>query len=353
MARRRRKRRVTQMRVIIGVLFVLLIAAVVLLGGFRIHKVEILGSERHSAEEIKEDLMYDFWTKNTLYFSWKYRHAESDARALYLESIQAKMLSPGKVRIQVKEKKLLGYVQDAGNNVYFDSDGEVLEITESIYEKIPLVTGIAMDEPVLYQKLPVENSAQLRTILNITGLLLNADLIPDDISFGENLTIILHIGNIEVKLGQDEYLEEKVSNLVTIYQEIKDESGVLNMETFTGKNEPISLRPKEQETETEETDAESNVTGNTEETDANGNAIENNGELDAVSNENTSEETTGVSAFMVFDSSGTLRYDAHVVNGQVVDAYGNPIDGCSVEENGYVKDAYWNIIDPQTGELAQ
>jgi Mn-containing catalase len=56
---------------------------------------------------------------------------------------------------------------------------------------------------------------------------------------------------------------------------------------------------------------------------------------------------------MVFDSSGTLRYDAHVVGGQVVDSYGNPIDGCYVNENGNVVDAYWNEIDPATGQLAQ
>ena len=64
-------------------------------------------------------------------------------------------------------------------------------------------------------------------------------------------------------------------------------------------------------------------------------------------------ETYGLDAFMVFDSSGTLRYDAHVVNGQVVDAYGNPIDGCYVNEKGNVMDAYWNEIDPMTGTLAE
>ena len=61
----------------------------------------------------------------------------------------------------------------------------------------------------------------------------------------------------------------------------------------------------------------------------------------------------GLDAFMVFDSSGTLRYDAHVVNGEVVDAYGNPIPGCYVNEKGNVMDAYWNEIDPHTGTLAQ
>ena len=63
-------------------------------------------------------------------------------------------------------------------------------------------------------------------------------------------------------------------------------------------------------------------------------------------------EVTGIEGFMVFDSSGTLRYDARVIAGQVLDAYGSPIDGCYVNENGYVVDAYMNVIDPMTGTLA-
>ena len=65
------------------------------------------------------------------------------------------------------------------------------------------------------------------------------------------------------------------------------------------------------------------------------------------------EAAPDIDLIYTFDSSGTLRYDAHVVNGQVVDAYGNPIDGCYVNENGNVMDAYWNEIDPHTGTLAQ
>ena len=56
---------------------------------------------------------------------------------------------------------------------------------------------------------------------------------------------------------------------------------------------------------------------------------------------------------MAFDSSGTLHHDAHIVNGQVVDGSGNPISGCSVDENGNIKDAYFNVIDPVTRDLIQ
>src|SRR5699024_5628644 len=129
-----------------------------------------------------------------------------------------------------REKVLSGYVQYAGSNVYFDSTGTVLEITETVYDGIPLVSGVTMEEPSLYQKLPVGNAAQMRTMLSITQLLIDAELIPDNISFDENLNISLSIGSVQVELGQDEYLEEKVANLVTIYQEISGQSGTLHME---------------------------------------------------------------------------------------------------------------------------
>ena len=60
-----------------------------------------------------------------------------------------------------------------------------------------------------------------------------------------------------------------------------------------------------------------------------------------------------MAGFMVFDSTFTLRYDARVVNGQVVDANGIPIDGCTVNEDGNVVDAYMNVIDPYTGQPVQ
>lgn len=368
----------TRIRLFAVLVLCLGIAAAVLLGMFRIHAVEIVGSQRHSVEEIKEDLIYDFWTENTLFFAWKYRNATSDSKTPYLESIQAKFVSPGKVRLMVREKSLAGYVQYAGSNVYFDKQGTVMEITEQVYEGIPMVSGITMEEPVLYQKLQVDNAARMGAMLKITDLLIQANFIPDNVSFDENLNITLTIGAITVKLGQNNCLDEKVANLVTIYQSIQGQSGTLNMESFTGKNEPITFQKSGEPESTPETDAEGNpLEGSGEEGQASregGNGAGANGEGtpedgQTGSGENgedgsaggssdtqddpASGETTGVSAFMVFDSSGTLRYDAHVVGGQVVDAYGTPIDGCSVDENGNVVDAYWNVIDPMTGQLAQ
>ena len=41
------------------------------------------------------------------------------------------------------------------------------------------------------------------------------------------------------------------------------------------------------------------------------------------------------------------------MNGVVVDSTGTPIEGVTVNEDGNVVDAYMNVIDPATGQLAQ
>lgn len=356
MTRKRRKHRITRIKIIAGTILGIVLAAAVLLGVFRIKKLEIFGTSRYSATQIRDALIYDFWTENTLYFAWKYRNATTDTNTPYLDSIQAKVLSPGKVRLTVKEKQLSGYVQYAGENVYFDKNGIVLEITSERYEDIPSVSGVTMEAPVLYQKMPMENAAQMGAMLKITELLNKASFVPDNISFDENLNITLEIGSVEIKLGQNNCLDEKVANLVNIYPEVAGSSGILNMESFTGNNEDIPFQPKEEapepetEAQTEEGTVGEEENGTSEDLEEPSSDSQDSGDS---SSDTVSGEVTGMSGYMVFDSSGTLRYDARVINGEVVDGNGTPIDGCYVNENGNVVDAYWNEIDPYTGQLVQ
>ena len=341
-------------------------AAAIVLGIFQIRSIDVRGNERFSAEQIRDDLIYDFKTRNTLYFSWKYRTKAHASDAPYLKSVQAVMLSPTSVRIIVEESRMVGRVQYENSNVYYDSNGVVQEITDKIYTGIPLVTGVEIETPQLYQKLVMKNASLLRTMLNITQLLIQRELIPDSVTFDANQNMILRLGPVTVLLGRDEYLEEKVANLVSIYPQIQSEAGTLNMEGFTGKNEAITFKSdaaSQQESETES--SQEGEDGQSGESSAGtiqpsgdslageGSAAEAGPQEEGGQEEPEQEEEVASTPFMVFDSSGTLRYDAHVVNGQVVDSYGNPIDGCTVNENGNVGDAYWNEIDPATGQLAQ
>ncbi len=352
-------------------------AAAVVLGIFRIQSIEVKGNERYLAEQIRDDLIYDFKTRNTLYFTWKYRSSQSPDDAPYLSSVTATMISPSSVRLDVVENQLIGRLQYGENNVYFDPNGVVQEISQTTYTGIPLITGIEIEEPQLYQHLVMDNSAIQRTMLNISQLLVQNGLIPDSVSFDSSNNMTLRIGTITVLLGQDEYLEEKIANLVSIYPEISNQSGTLDMEGFTGRNDAIAFRADGEEANAvSETEADSSGADTLAGEGADGN--DSASEESAQEGEDTSggeasqiEEGTGEEAsaqeapqeeaaeesysttFMVFDSSGTLRYDAHVVGGMVVDSGGIPIDGCYVDENGNAVDAYWNVIDPATGQLVQ
>ena len=434
---RRRARRHTGLRTLIIVIIIAAAVMAVLFGVFNIHHVEVSGNEQFTAEQIQKDLMDSRLTHNTLYLGWKYRNAQAQNEVPYLDSVQVKILSPSSVRINVTEKPLVGTIQYSSQYACFDDEGIVLKLLDSQPEDMPLVTGIMMDSPELYQKLAMDNTALRKNMLDLCGILSDSELDVKTVNFDDNLNITLYIGNIEAELGQAEYLSEKIANLVSLYEKVKNQKGTLNMTAFTGSDEPITFE-EETESETEgETDitslqnydtyfqvydsngvlhndarvvngavvdsagnaisgcslnedgnvvdayqnvitlnlpTESNqtetsasaggndtlgtssVTGQTSETAAETQAsqettADSSTQQDTAAQNETSDSSTltAGSGVMAFDSNGTLHYDARIVNGQVVDSSGNVISGCTVTEDGNIKEAYWNIIDPATG----
>lgn len=364
------------LRSIVILLGIVAAAALILVYGFRIRTITVEGNDRYSAEEISSDLLSCNLMRNTIYFGWTYRSPVTSADAPYLTSVRARILSPTEVKVTVTESTLIGRVQYKNKNVYFDENGVVQMITDEVRENIPLVTGVDIDQPTLYQKLSLSNASTLRTMLSVTQLLIQEDFIPDSVTFDESGNMTIRFGSVAVKLGQDEYLEEKIANLVQIYPQLSSRSGTLNMEGFTGKNSSITFRESsadkgENETEEEDspgetlagvgTDSKEEEGSKEEDADASGQQTDQEDasgqqtdQADASGQQtdqtDTSTQTVG-SGVMVFDSNGTLHYDARIVGGQVVDASGNPIAGCTVDENGNIKDAYWNVIDPVTGQL--
>lgn len=352
--RTRRKRRLIRG----SVLAVLLLAVLAVVFLFQAKTVTIYGNTHHTADEIKEGLMNNLLHKNTLYLQWEYRAGRVPDELPFLNSLQVSMKSPTEIEVQVTEKEPVGYV-DKGSYAYFDESGIVLELSDQEDSSYPIITGVEVDEPVLYQKLPMQSSAQLRTILSITQLLRYQELSAKEIRFGDNGDITVFVGGVEALLGQDEYLEEKIANLSAILNKMGDEHGTLHLESFTGKSDLTTFTPSD-ETETEVQTEEATETGDPSGTVEDGTAGDTtaDGAADTTGGD-TAEDTAGsdensssVVIAMVFDSSGNLVYNVHVENGTVVDANGNPVSGCSVNENGDVVDAYMNVFDGKTGELS-
>lgn len=331
----------------------LLFVAFILL--FRVRKIKVYGNEYHSAEEISSGLTENSFMKNTVYMLWKFREGKIPDDMPYLESLHVQIKSPSQLDVHVTEKAPVAYL-DKNGHVYIDQDGTVLEISDSEHAGIPIVTGVEVEEPLLYQKLPAASGAQLRTTLSLTQLLSYQGVSVDEIRFGENMEITVFSGSVEIQLGQDEYLEEKIANLAKILPRLDGQSGTLHLEGFTGRNEQVPFTPSGTGVGAEDEEDLSGAEGNPEDSgddsgDAQGDQADadgQDGQADGDENENT-----GTVIPMVFNSSGTLVYNVHIENGAVVDEYGNPVPGVTINEDGNVVDAYMNVFDPATGENIQ
>ncbi len=362
--RTRRKVRIAKAAAALTVLGLLLVFILL----FRVRKIQVYGNDHHSSEEISAGILDDVFMKNTVYMLWKYRDGKLPSGMPYLESLHIQLKSPSRIDVHVTEKKPVAYF-DKGGCVYIDQEGTVIEITDQTYDGIPIVTGAAMEDPLIYQKLPAQSSAQLRTILSLTQLLSYQGVVADEIRFGENMEITVFAGNIEIQLGQDEYLEEKVANLAKILPRLDGQSGTLHLEGFTGRNEQVPFTPSDAvdgSGDSQSGDGDSQENGGDDTSGEGGQAAggEEPGDGQAADGENSADgqagedgqadENGGGTVYpMVFNSSGTLVYNVHVENGTVVDEYGNPVPGVTVNENGNVVDAYMNEYDSASGEWIQ
>ncbi len=365
---------------------VILAALLITVFLFRVQKIDVYGNESHTSEEITAGLLEEVIGDNALYLMWKYRNGSVPDTLPFLNSVQVQMKSPSHIAVTVSEKELAGYV-DQGGAAYFDMNGVVLQITDEIYGDVPIITGVSMEDAVLYQKLPTESASQRQTITGLLQLLKDYGLEVQEIRFGENMEITAFIGGVEARLGQNEFLEEKVANLKSILEKLeKGECGVLHLESFTGGTENVTFSPSD-ETEPPEEETQADAAGDSASAGDTGDVSEGSddaaessgyGDGSAQAGEGTGDgvsdstadgssddaadgaddasqedEQAGGDPFMAFDSSGTLRYDVRVVNGVAVDGNGDPVPGCTVNEQGYVVDAYMNVIDPATGQPIQ
>lgn len=345
---------------ILGVILILLLGAFFL---FQVKKVEVYGNTLHTSEEIAAGLSDNVLTRNTLYMMWRYRKGQIPDALPFLSSLHIEMKSPSRVQVEVTEKEPVAYLESSGY-IYIDSSGMVLDVSDEVYGELPLVTGVSIGEVALYQKLPVESGAQLETIRSIVQLLADQQLAAAEVRFSDNMEITVFIQDIEARMGQNEYLPEKVANLSKILPRLKEQKGVLHLEGFTGGNETATFSPSGEVDESQSVtgDAASEDTGSGAAGSESGNSddalagLDAEGAGDAQDTDEGEDGDSGTSSStipMVFDSTGTLVYNVHIENGVVVDSNGTPVSGVTVNGDGNVVDAYMNVIDPATGELVQ
>lgn len=251
--RRRKKRRKIGLYILL--ILILLIAAGVFIvtNVFTVENVVVEGNELYSSTQIENMVLNDEYSWNSLYVDLKYRFVDI-GEVPFVDTMEVSLDNPHTVHIKVYEKGMLGYlyINSIGQNAYFDKDGFVVETSTEVIDGVPKITGISCEEVVLYEKLQLENSDILRDLLNLTQTLKKYNLLPDEIQYDSNMEPVLYYGTIQVKIGSEDNLSQKVVRLSIILPQLDGLSGTLHLETWTPETTDIIWDRAEEQSETEE-----------------------------------------------------------------------------------------------------
>lgn len=231
---RKKKKRVKKILIALLVfLLMLLISAAIVIKVFVVKNVKVEGNILYDEQLIKETVLNDDYSWNSLYVLLKYTFVEAEDLP-FIDTVEVKLNDPQTITIKVYEKGMMGYIYISaiGENAYFDKDGFVVEISSRVIENVPRIDGIACDEVVQYEQLPIDEQ-QLKQILTLTQSLKREDLEPDSINYSSEDELVLYYGDVAIRLGSIENLTQKVEHLSKILPNLSDKAGVLHMENWT------------------------------------------------------------------------------------------------------------------------
>lgn len=206
-----------------------------------VRDVEIEGNELYDDESIREWVQNDRYSWNTLYVYFKYRFKKAE-QVPFIDTMTVDLKSPGKLSVLVYEKGPIGYLFDetTGQNIYFDKDGFVIEISTKEIEGVPQISGLSFDHVAVYEKLDLSERT-LRTLLALTQNLEKYQLHPERIQYDGTGNMTLSFGPILVNLGKEDNLTEKLVRLVKILPQIEGMSGTLHLETWTENTTDVTF----------------------------------------------------------------------------------------------------------------
>ena len=251
--KRRKKRRKIGLYTLLILILLIAAGVFIVMNVFTVENVVVEGNELYSSTQIENMVLNDEYSWNSLYVDLKYRFVDI-GEVPFVDTMEVSLDNPHTVHIKVYEKGMLGYlyINSIGQNAYFDKDGFVVETSTEVIDGVPKITGISCEEVVLYEKLQLENSDILRDLLNLTQTLKKYNLLPDEIQYDSNMEPVLYYGTIQVKIGSEDNLSQKVVRLSIILPQLDGLSGTLHLETWTPETTDIIWDRAEEQSEIEE-----------------------------------------------------------------------------------------------------
>ena len=263
---------------VIGLIAVLLLAGVIFFFTYyQVDEVQVMGSSHYSEKQIKKMVLRGPMASNSVLAPLIYTK-KNTKDVPFVEGYTVTRLNRHTICVSVKEKDIVGCIPYLDSYIYFDRNGTFIESSTERNEKIPFFDGIKVKHVIYNEELPIKDKTVMNTAVALSTIFQKNDKIPDHIEFSDDGQISLLYGDITVKLGKDEYLEDKMTRVLAILPLISDKKGILHAENVNDNSKMITLEQEKDETsDSSETwtggyDEEGNYTGEGE-YDENGNYV--------------------------------------------------------------------------------
>ena len=244
---------------------ILLIFVLVFFLGFRVTSVQVEGNSFYTDDQIK-NMVLDAPIANNSVLAGFINTEKSTKDETMIDSITISRVNRNTLLLQVKEKQMIGYIEFQGQCVNFDRQGIIQIITEEPLENVPQIEGIDVKEAVQGERLTGINTRKLNTILSVGKMLEKMEEKPDRLAFNDLNQLVMYYGDIEVRLGDDENMDEKINRLVGILPQLEDMSGILHLENTTEDSESVVFDDATQEEDSGDEEESSSASDGTEDT---------------------------------------------------------------------------------------
>lgn len=228
-----------------GLIIALIICIALAVAGYYLYSLRITefafsgNTLRYSDEELESLIFTSDIEYNPVYAMFV---DKQDKEIPFIAKYEIDIEWPNKANVTVYGKDIIGYVYYKDFYIYFDKDGIVVELSKELLDGVILMEGLDFGQMVLHQKLPTKKEESFSLILSLGKMIKKNEIDADKVVFDSELNMTLYVDNIEIVLGKDEFLDEKMTKVRVLLPSLMEYSGVLNLENYREGNDSFWFR---------------------------------------------------------------------------------------------------------------
>jgi len=228
-----------------GLIIALIVCIALAVAGYYLYSLRITefafsgNTLRYSDEELESLIFTSDIEYNPVYAMFV---DKQDKEIPFIAKYEVDIEWPNKANVTVYGKDIIGYVYYKDFYIYFDKDGIVVELSKELLDGVILMEGLDFGQMVLHQKLPTKKEESFSLILSLGKMIKKNEIDADKVVFDSELNMTLYVGNIEIVLGKDEFLDEKMTKVKVLLPSLMEYSGVLNLENYREGNDSFRFR---------------------------------------------------------------------------------------------------------------